>query len=178
MEWHIRITSNQARWRERGFTLAEALLATALLAITVAAIASPFAAAYKQTTQGSELTQANSLARELMEEVATRPFVDPTDGSTTLGPESGENSKSKYDNIDDFNGYKDNTSNMTGENGTAIAWNGHGVYKRSVAVEYRATPSGSATSSGNFAVVTVTVETPSGKQATLQRLFCRYPRGN
>ena len=61
---------------------------------------------------------ATALSQSLLEEIQTRAYDDHTvanhvesvDDLTTyssLGPETGENSLTKYDDIDDFNGYQD-----------------------------------------------------------------------
>ena len=50
-----------------------------------------------------------SLAEALMDEILSLPYKDPTDQSTTLGPETGQgevsNDRTTYDNADDFSGY-------------------------------------------------------------------------
>jgi prepilin-type N-terminal cleavage/methylation domain-containing protein len=164
--------------RRGGFTLAESLIASAILAVAVTGIVGPITASYRQMAVSNQLTQAASLARELLSEVESKPFADPTDRSLTLGPEVGESSRDQFDNIDDYNGYHDNTSELKMLNGTDVGWNGKGVYQRSVKVEYRTTPSGTAAPSGSFAMVTVTITMPSGQSYVVQRLFANYPKGN
>jgi len=47
-----------------------------------------------------------------------------------------------------------------------------------VTVEYRATPAGAASASGDFAMIAVTVTGPSGQAYVARRLAARYPRSN
>src|SRR5215813_12309896 len=95
--------------RARGFTLAEGLIAAVVLAAAVAGIVGPISAAYQQTRALEEASIATSLARQLLDEIVAKPFVDPSDYSTTLGPEADEVTRSAYDNVDDYNGYHDST---------------------------------------------------------------------
>src|SRR5436190_12254159 len=98
----------------RGFTLAESLIASVVLALAVVSIATGVSASFQQAGLLNESSTALELGRQLLEEIAAKPFVDPRDGSTTLGPESGETSRSLYDNADDYNGFTDSTaSNAT-----------------------------------------------------------------
>jgi prepilin-type N-terminal cleavage/methylation domain-containing protein len=179
MEYHSATIEDHApASRGRGFTLAESLIATTILAIAVIAMMGPISATYQQTRAGEEASVGASLARQLMDEVCGKPFVDPTDWSRTLGPEVDEAGRAAFDNVDDYNGYQDATDNLKAPDGTAVTWTNRGVYRRSVAVEYRSTPAGAAAPKGDFALVTVTVTTPGGQATTARRLVSRYPRGN
>jgi len=165
-----------------GFTLAEGLLAVVVLAVAVGGIMGPISASYQQTRTVSETTTAVSLAQQLLDEILSKPIVDPTDLSTTLGPEADELSRTAFDNIDDYHGYHDTTDwtksdAMKTASGAAITWNGTDVYSRSVQMEYRATPSGAALTSGDYLLISVTVTMPHGHQVSVQRMVCRYTRG-
>jgi len=165
-----------------GFTLAEGLLAVVVLTVAVGGIMGPISASYQQTRTVSQTTTAVSLAQQLLDEILSKPFVDPTDLSTTLGPEADELNRTAFDNIDDYHGYHDTTDStksdaMKTASGAAITWNGTDVYSRSVQMEYRATCSGAAVSSGDYLMITVTVTMPHGHQVSVQRMVCRYTRG-
>src|SRR5258705_5061823 len=89
------------------------------------------------------------LATRRMDEILAKPFADPSDLSTTLGPEADEPNRAAFDNIDDYHGYHDSTdSNATDfiktSSGQTIGWISTDIYRRSVTVEYRATPAGAA----------------------------------
>ena len=181
--WITSPPSNQMRLRGRGFTLAEALIASVVLAVAVVGIMGPLSATYQQSRNQDESRIAVSLGRQLLEEIVSKPFVDPSDFSTTLGPEADESGRSAFDNVDDYNGYHDSTDSSATDfikrlDGSSLPWTGNQIYRRSVAVEYRTTPSGSATASGNFVMVTVTVTGPSGQTYVARRLAARYPRFN
>jgi len=170
------------RKSRKGFTLAEGLLAVVVLAVAVGGIMGPISASYQQTRTVSQTTTAVSMAQQLLDEILAKPFADPTDSSTTLGPEADEPNRASFDNMDDYHGYHDTTDPaqsdaMKTSSGQAITWNSTDIYSRSVQMEYRTTPSGAATTSGDYLMITVTVTMPHGHQVSVQRLACRFTRG-
>ena len=176
----FRIRNSEPR---RGFTLAEALVAVVVLSVAVGGIIAPISASYQQTRTVSQTTTAVSMARQLLDEILSKPFVDPTDMSTTLGPEADEPNRAAFDNIDDYHGYHDSTSAnatdvMKTVSGQTLTWNSDDVYSRSVTMEYRATPDGPPVASGDYLMVSVTVTMPHNIKLTVQRMACRYTRGN
>src|ERR1041384_874508 len=102
--WITSPPSNQMRLRGRGFTLAEALIASVVLAVAVVGIMGPLSATYQQSRNQDESRIAVSLGRQLLEEIVSKPFVDPSDFSTTLGPEADESGRSAFDNVVDYTG--------------------------------------------------------------------------
>jgi Tfp pilus assembly protein PilV len=64
------------RSREGGLTLVELLIALALLAFTLLAIAPLFIASVKSNYSGNEYTSTNMLARDRLEQLMNRPFLD------------------------------------------------------------------------------------------------------
>jgi hypothetical protein len=131
----------------------------------------------------AQTTTAVSLAQQLLDEILSRPFVDPTDLSTTLGPEADEPSRAAFDNIDDYHGYHDTTDSsksdsMKTASGAAITWNGTDVYSRAVTMEYRATPDGPPVASGDYLMITIAVTMPHNHQVSVQRMACRFTRGS
>ena len=103
-----------------GFTLVESLLASALLAMTIAAITMPFTAAARNEQADARRTVASSLAKELMEEILAQPFDDP-DGSSNPGPEAGETDRANFDNIDDYHGYSEAAGQIVDGAGNRVA---------------------------------------------------------
>src|SRR5690349_12721675 len=88
-----------------GFTLAEALLASVVLAVAVLGISQLTGASSQQSEALRQDARAVALARELMEEIASKPFTDPSIANANeeyqLGPDTGEtSSRSTWDNID------------------------------------------------------------------------------
>jgi Tfp pilus assembly protein PilV len=158
------------------------MLAVLVLGIAVGAMMGPISASYQQTRTVKQTTTAISMAQQLLDEVLSKPFVDPSDLSMTLGPEADELSRASFDNIDDYHGYHDSTNSAASDamktaSGQTITWNSTDIYSRAVTVEYRATRDGPAAASGDYLVVTVKVTMPHGHQVTVQRMACRYTRG-
>jgi hypothetical protein len=152
--------------------MAEALLASTILAIAVVAVAGPLGASSEQSRLGNERSTALVLARELMEEISSRPLCD---GGTTchLGPESGETDRSKFDSADDYAGYHDTTKDIKTLSGRSPNYDSNQVYTRDVTVEYRAALNGTSATSGDFGVVTVSVTTPHKQVVKISRLLCK-----
>ena len=167
--------------RRAGLTLAESLVAAVVLAVAVVGIMGPISASHHQSRAAEESSTCASLARQLMDEIAARVFVDPTDQSTTLGPEIDESTRAQFDNVDDFHGYRDSSDGSAGDrikavDGTIVTLQTPGVFQRSVAVEYRQTPAGPPVMSGDFALIRVVVQGEGGKRVVVNRLATRYPR--
>ena len=100
-----------------GFTLVEALLASAILAMAIAAITAPFTAAARNEQADGRRTVAVCLANEIMEEIISKPFDDP-DGKSDVGPEAGESARESFDNIDDYHRYEETAGNIVDGGGT------------------------------------------------------------
>jgi hypothetical protein len=158
----------------RAISIVESLMASTVLAIAVVGIAGPIGAAGEQAELVRERGTALVLARQLLEEIASKPLCD---GGTTchLGPErsSGESERSKFDSGDDYHQYHDTTADLYNLSGQRIGYDAGAVYTRDVNVEYRATIAGAAAASGDFAVVTVTVTTPHRQAIKVYRLLCK-----
>ncbi len=163
--------------RGSAFSIAEAMVASTVLAIAVVGIAGPLGAASEQAKVLNERGTALVLARELMEEIAAKPLLD---GGTTchLGPESGETDRSKYDSADDYNGYYDSTTSLNNLSGQSVGFAAGALYSRDVTVQYRTTLSGTSAASGDFGFVTVSVTTPHKQVVTLSRLLCKEVLGS
>jgi Tfp pilus assembly protein PilV len=172
-----------ARRAAMGFTLIEALIAAVILAAAVGAMVAPMSATYIQTRTIQQTNIALSMAQQLLDEVVSRHYADPTDASVvTLGPDSAESGRATFDNMDDYHGYQDSTdpsaSNaMKTISGDAIDWKTTDVYRRSVTVEYRNTPAGPAVAAGDFILISVEVTMPTGQKLSVARLIAKYPRG-
>lgn len=169
----------------RGFTLAESLIASVVLAASVVGIAGSLAASHQQTEALEQRAQAVSLARQLIEEIAAKPFDDPDGTAAALGPDTGETTggAEHYDNIDDYDGYRDVSSpssptpTVQVSSTTTSSSSSSDSYTRSVSVRYRTSINGTSASYGPFALVTVQVTAPNGTTASLSQLMCNYQRG-
>jgi len=162
-----------ARHRRRAFSMAEALTASVVLAVAVIGIAGPLTAASEQAQISQENATAVVLAKELIEEIASKPLMDGGGGTSNLGPEtsSGETSRGTFDSADDYHTYQDSSATLTNVAGNRV--DVAAGFTRSVNVEYRATPSGVAASTGDYALITVTVTTPHGQKLVIARLMTK-----
>jgi len=104
---------------KKGFTLTEALLAAVVLSMAITGIVMPFTAGAQNEQNDARGTLAVALGQEMMEEILAKPFRDPQ-GSSGPGPEPGENTRNRFDNIDDYDGYSEFDGELVGFNGTAI----------------------------------------------------------
>lgn len=107
------------RKHDRGFTLIEALLAAAILAMAVTGILMPFTAGAQNEQTDASRTLALSLAQEMMEEILARPFCDP-DGDTSPGPDANETSRASFDCIDDYDGFNEPAGQIAAPDGEII----------------------------------------------------------
>jgi Tfp pilus assembly protein PilV len=158
--------------RRGGFTLAEALLSATILAIVSASATLPFAAGLQQTLESSRLEQAVALGQAMMEEILARPFSDPN-GASAAGPESGESSRDKFDNIDDYHGYAE--SDHIARNYLNAAINDPAVKElwRSVSVQYVTMPNQPTADVNTFVRITVTVFNDTAALVRLDRIASR-----
>lgn len=149
------------------FTLAESLLAAVVLAIAVIAVSATLSASQAHVNAIENGSRAASLARQLMEEIAAKPFVavDATPGWP------GVTSRASYDTVNDYDGYTDTTPlpMLDGEPSGA----GGAGFTRSVTFHYPATLFGTTPHAGDFVIVDVAVRDPSGVACTLRRLFAQ-----
>jgi hypothetical protein len=165
--------------RARGFTLIEGMMASVLLAAIAMAVLAAFTAAAQNGAEADESMMAAELARQLLDEIASKPVLDPNNVIQMLGPDAGESGRAQFDNVDDYHGYKDSTKKLHGLDGVAVMDLPY-EYKRSVTVEFRRPPgTTTARASADFVVVTVKIQVKSGADGeyTFQRLFANVPRG-
>ena len=105
-----------------GFTLAEALIASVVLAISAMAIANSMAACDKSQEWLQQSVNCQGLAKQLVEEISSRSFsVEPNPGYST-----GHTNRALYDDVADYNGYTDNSASSAGIttlSGTKISFN-------------------------------------------------------
>jgi MSHA pilin protein MshD len=108
----------------RGFTAVEALVAATILAILTAAVSGALMAGRAQSKLARDTLSASFLAQSLMDEIMRLPFNDPL-GYTTMGPDGSE-TRTTFDNVDDYCGYTDGPGTITDLAGNAYpdAYNG------------------------------------------------------
>lgn len=92
--------------RDRGFSLVEVVVATAIIGMGVLALMACVGAGTRANGFGKTLTQATLLAQEMREWTLRLPFTDPDDGTedNSPGPDGGENPQWNVDDLDDLMG--------------------------------------------------------------------------
>lgn len=155
--------------KTNGFTLLEALMASAVLAFVVAAIAQAVSVGHRETDVVLKRLRGTALAEALMEEIVSKPYADPQ-GGTTPGPDSGESGRTGRDNIDDYNGFSESVNTLADAQGVSYPsdWQS---YTRSATATYTTMSVANLSQtpiSGIAVTVTVTL-TPGGSSWTLTR---------
>lgn len=152
----------------RAFTLIESLLASVILAAAVIAIATALNSAYANTARVDDDAAAVSLARQMMQQLASLPY---------------RNATAERDSVIEYDGFADSFSPTgTSRTGASVSTGSGRAYERSVSVRFRAVPpvvfvNSAATELGasavetDLAIVTVSVTTPGGRIVELTQLF-------
>jgi Tfp pilus assembly protein PilV len=157
--------------QRRAFTLAESLTASVVLAAAVIGISGTLSASYQQSDSRDEATTGLLLARELMEEVASRP-MDPS-GSTNASGWPTVTNRALYDTIDDYSGYTDTSTSVKASDGTVMDLAAGQTYTRTVTITPGARPTGLTGTTTDFMLAKVTVTTPHGQNVSVSQLFTR-----
>jgi type II secretory pathway pseudopilin PulG len=144
--------------RARAFTLVEAVLCTLIVGIILVAAIATVGAARRAHKSASDRAAANPLARDLLVEITSKPYIDPTaSGPTSLGIDPGETpmTRSTFDDVDDYAGFQE--SPPTSPSGAPMP--GYDKWTRAVAVEYAspASPDQPAFTDTGIKRITVTV---------------------
>jgi prepilin-type N-terminal cleavage/methylation domain-containing protein len=160
------------RARGRGFTLIEATACVVIVAIMLVAAVQAIGAAARARLLQQDLTRAQALARQLMGEIRQNRYRDPIADRGKLAAETGETSRSLYNDVDDYNNYKDQPP--VARDGTALA--GYTGWQRKVKVQWvdPNDPSSSVGSDTGLKKITVTVTTAGGKAVSLTALRSQY----
>ena len=147
-------------------------MASTLLAIAVIGIALPLSAAHQNAALVRDQNTALLLARQLMEEIASKPLADKSD-TGRLGPEAGESARPQFDSADDYDTYQDDTRQMKDSSGAFLPFSPGVYFTRHVSVEYRNSPAGAPVTTGDYALVTVRVRSQSGQEVKVARLMAK-----
>jgi len=137
--------------RYRGFTLAEAMMATVVLGIAAAGVLLPFTSGAAVRAEGMRRTLGAKLAGELMEQIISTPFNDIV---------------TKYN-------YTESQVQVKSAGGVVFTDTQYAKFSRSVSCEYVYVPQQGGATEPIFIRVTVRVYY-SGKQiATINRLVSK-----
>jgi prepilin-type N-terminal cleavage/methylation domain-containing protein len=160
-----------SRWilRRRGFTLLEGLVASVILVILVIGVAGALSASYQQSQSVSTSSAAVTLGRQLVDEIVAKPFV-PTDALGT-----GGGTRSTFTDVNAFNDYSDSSSALPLLGGGSLDVTGTQNYSRAASVTVGAKPSiDTASPTGDFGIVTVTVTAPDGQIISIPEFVAKY----
>ncbi|MHC4499964.1 MAG: type IV pilus modification PilV family protein [Planctomycetota bacterium] len=138
--------------RVRGFTLAEAMMATVVLGIAAAGVLLPFASGAKVRAEGMHRTLAAKLAGDLMEEIIKTPFAEM---------------------VSSYNGYAEPKGLVKDASGTVFVDSNYANFSRDVSCEYVYVPQEGGTVEPNFIRVTVWVSYSGTEVAVISRLVSK-----
>ena len=95
---------SRSRWRtiRSAFTLIEALIATMLVGLGIAAMMVSTQSGTRVAAHSQELTQAIYIASEIREWTLKLPFADPETPDNPPGPDGAEDPQTFVDDIDDL----------------------------------------------------------------------------
>ena len=150
-----------------GFVLAEALIASVVLAVALVAISATFGSGHQQGYHAAHCERGRALAEELAEYILSRPYYDPQ-GETGRGPDDGEVGFGDFDNIDDFHGYSQPAELLSDIAGNPYPAAYH-TFSRRVEVKYTSRTVGNLGGTLPGVMVTVTVEDKNGQTFELKR---------
>jgi prepilin-type N-terminal cleavage/methylation domain-containing protein len=171
--------SAATRQSRAAFTLIEALIASVILAIATAAAVMPFTCGAKSQDVEGRQCLAVSLAKDLMEEILRRPFVEPGDTApepmARFGPDAGETLRSNYSAIDDYNGYTEQAGQIVDPAGQVITDAAATGLSRQVTISYVYVTGQNVTAPPSFMSVTVEVRYNGLPAVTLTRLVHWIP---
>ncbi|MBK8915607.1 MAG: prepilin-type N-terminal cleavage/methylation domain-containing protein [Phycisphaerales bacterium] len=98
-------TPNVPRCGRRGITLVEAMICIVLVGVVLAASIHTVGAAKMTESRLADRATAEALAEELLAEILTRLYREPDASTGLLGADSGELSRSQFDDVDDYHGF-------------------------------------------------------------------------
>ena len=146
------INGKQSRLkRRRGFTLAEAMIATVVLGIAAAGVLLPFTSGARVRAEGIRRTLAARLASDLIEVIIDTPF---------------DQIVASYDD------YSEPQGQITDVGGTVFTDSNYANFSRDVECEYVYVPQENGTLPPKFIRVMVYVYYSGKPMATLNRLVC------
>lgn len=136
----------------KGFSLAEAMMATVVLSIAAAGVLLPFMSGAKVRAEGTRRTLAAKLAGDLMEQIVKTPFeeIAPT-----------------------YDGYSEPQGQIKDASGTVFTDSNYSNFSRDVSCEYVYVPQESGDGGLKFIRITVRVYYNGGEIATVNRLISK-----
>lgn len=136
----------------KGFSLAEAMMATVVLGIAAAGVLLPFASGARVRAEGMHRTLGAKLAGDLMEEIVKTPFGEIV---------------ARYD------GYAEAQGQIKDFAGAVFSDSNYANFSRDVSCVYVYVPQENGTGEANFILVTVRVYYSGSQIAVINRLISR-----
>ncbi len=133
----------------KGFTLAEAMIATVVLGIAAAGVLLPFTSGAAVRAEGTRMTLAAKIAGDLMEEIVNTPFVQI---------------------ITDYDGYAEPQGQVKEASGIVFTDLNYANFSRDVSCEYVYMPQESENTGPKFVRVVLRVYYRGAEIATISRL--------
>ena len=140
----------ELRTKRKGFSLAEAMVATVVLGIAAAGVLLPFTSGASVRAEGNRRTLGAKLAADLMEEIINTPFEQI---------------------VGTYNGYAEPQGQVKDVNGTVFIDSKYANFSRDVSCEYVYMPQGSGTGEAKFIRATVRVCYSGREIAIINRLI-------
>ena len=161
------------RQRGGGFTLAEVLLASAILAVMVTAVTQAIVAGQAQSYNALHEQRALALGDAMMEEVLSHPITDPS-RDARFGPDTAEDAanRSAFDAVDDFADYDEAAGELRDAAGQLYPAL-YQCFERTVEVASQSLTVAAFEQPQDCLRVRVTVAEPGGRRWIVERLVPR-----
>ena len=153
------------RLPQKAFTLAECLIASVVLSVSVIGVAATLSASHAQTSNVANESQAVTICGSSWRK------SQPSRSLRRTRRRAGrlESDRSKYDSVMDYSGYSDESPFPTLEGDSATV-SSKVPFSRQVTIAEPATLFGAAVTPGDAVMVTVDAQDTLGRGATLHRL--------
>ena len=91
----------------RGFSLVEAMVSAGIVGVMLVASVNLLGSAAKTRVTDNNRRTALALAQQLISEIQPLPYKDDALTAVLFGPELGEGDRSSYDDVDDYENYRE-----------------------------------------------------------------------
>lgn len=163
------------RYLRRGVSLLEIVVATMITGAMLVASLNSVGAVFQTHQANSSRLTGPGLAHELMAEIMSMPYEDPSGTSTTIGTDSGEalSTRSSLDDVDDYHGLS--VTGIRSKAGTLRT--GYTGWQQQASIVWIEVLTGLPWALGDTGLkrITVTVTSPEGEATQLTAY--RYEEG-
>ncbi len=152
-----------------GLTLMEVMFAVMVLSFSVAALTQAVVSGQSHTYEAMHSSRAVTLAEAMIDEVLSKPYVDP-DGDVTAGPDASEVSRDQFDCADDYDGFTEAVGVVQDQSGVAYP-DLYQKFGRSVTATYTTETLVDLGGDHDGLTVTATVTDDKGRVWTVSRFI-------